>query len=187
MRRFILYSRTGYTAPFSGSLQEAGRLDIVYQCTLMALFASHYIRRDTEFHAFIYGAPNPPLHLFIDGKSLRDVRIDEATWKRLINEAFAGTEHPGIRISKEGIETYVKTLEEMYVLSEKGINIQDVEFKSPSFFIGDHIGLPKKFEDSLVKRGAKKVSVGKERYLAASTVDIVNYILDNKLREKTQY
>lgn len=178
MRRFVFYSRTGFTAPFTGSLMEHGRLDTVYECILTSLFTSHAIRRDTEFHAFLYGPPTPPLHLKIDGRQLHDVRVDEASWNLLLNKALAGGEHPGILVTKEGIETYSKELTEKYVLHEDGTDINDITFKDPTFFIGDHIGLPKKFEDSIIKAGAKRVSIGRERYLAASTIDIVNYTLD---------
>ncbi|MCL4400747.1 hypothetical protein M1316_02105 [Candidatus Parvarchaeota archaeon] len=180
MRRFILYSRTGQTAPFVGSLMDAGRLDIVYQCIFTSMFASHAIRRDTEFHAFLYGAPIPPVHVAVDGKTLHDVRIDENTWRSILNNLLAGKDHPGISSKKEGIEGFSKDLSETYVLSEKGDPIEELKFSSPSFFVGDNVGLPKKFEDLLLKNGAKKVSIGQERYLAASTIDIVNYILDKK-------
>lgn len=180
MRRFILYSRTGETKPASESLMEAGRLDIVYQCIFTSMFASHAIRRDTEFHAFLYGPPTPPVHLSVEGALLHDVRVDEHTWRGLINNALRGGEHSGISVKKEGIETYAKGLQETYVLSEDGGAIESLEFKSPSFFVGDQVGLPKKFEDLLIKNGAKKVAIGKERYLAASTIDIVNYLLDKK-------
>ena len=180
MRRFILYSRIGYTGPFKGSLLDAGRLDTVYQCILTSLFVSHGIRRDVEFHAFLYGKPNPPLHLIVDGRTLHDIRIDENTWKETLNKVLSGGAHPGVSICKEGIEVYAKSLNEYYILNEKGEDIKNVNFKDPSFFVGDHVGLPKKFEDALLKNGAKKISIGNERYLAASTIDITNYILDEK-------
>jgi tRNA pseudouridine-54 N-methylase len=184
MRRFIFYSRTGSTAPFLGSLRENGRLDTVYQCILTSLFDSHAIRRDVEFHAFLYGAPNPPLHLKIDGGQLHDVRVDEATWTNLLNGIFAGKPHPGMNLSKEGIEPFSRSITEKYVLSEKGENINGIIMNDPTFFVGDHVGLPKKFEDLLIKEGAKKVSIGRNRYLAASTIDIVNYILDQRAYSK---
>ena len=118
MRRFILYSRIGYTGPFRGSLLDAGRLDTVYQCILTSLFVSHGIRRDVEFHVFLSGKPNPPLHLTVDGRALHDVRIDENTWKDILNKVLSGGAHPGISISKEGIETYTKLLKEKYILSD---------------------------------------------------------------------
>ncbi|MBE5727803.1 hypothetical protein IHE51_01560 [Candidatus Parvarchaeota archaeon] len=181
MRRFVLYSREGYTAPFRESLLKAGRLDTVYQCILTSMFTSHAIRRENEFHAFLYGRPNPPLHLSIDGRSLFDVRVDEDTWRRIILSVLSGKKHPGVNVKKEGIETYAESLEEIYVLSENGIDIDEINFReSPTFFLGDSVGLPKKFEDLLLRLGGKKVSLGKKRYLAASTIDIVNYTLDKK-------
>ncbi|MEM3190845.1 MAG: hypothetical protein QXU98_10140 [Candidatus Parvarchaeota archaeon] len=179
MRRFILYSRGGYTASFSTTLLKAGRLDTVYQCILTSMFTSHSIRRDSEFHAFLYGRPNPPLHLWIDGRKLYDVRVDEDTWRDILVSVLSGRAHPGVFIRKEGIETYAKGLDEIYILNEDGEDIRSVKFGgNPSFFIGDSVGLPKKFEGLLLSRGGRKVSLGKKRYLAASVIDIVNYLLD---------
>ena len=168
------------TAPFIGTLRNAGRLDIVYQCILMSMFASHAIRRDVEFHAFLYGRPNPPIHLTIDGGRLYDVRVDEETWRKILNETLSGAPHEGVGVKKEGIEPYAKSLDEVYVLNENGEDIERLNFKSPSFFLGDHVGLPNKFEKSLIAKGAKSVSLGKNKYLASSTIDIVNYLLDRK-------
>lgn len=179
-RTFVLYSRTGLTAPFVGCLRLAGRLDIVYQCILMSMFASHAIRREVEFHAFLYGRPNPPIHLKIDGAELYDVRIDEETWREIINKALIGKSHPGVYINREGIETFAKSKKEKYVLSEYGEPINEISFEEPVFFLGDHIGLPKKFEGFLERESAKKISLGKTKYLAASTIGITNYILDSK-------
>ncbi|MGC8516346.1 MAG: hypothetical protein ACP5MT_00395 [Candidatus Acidifodinimicrobium sp.] len=181
MRKFILYSREGYTSPFKESLLKAGRLDTVYQCILTSMFTSHAIRRENEFHAFLYGRPSPPMHLSIDGSTLFDVRVDEDTWRSIILKVLSGETHPGVSLKKEGIETYAEGLKEIYILSENGMNIDEVEFgDSPAFFLGDSVGLPKKFEGLLVRLGGKKVSIGKKRYLAASTIDIVNYLIDRK-------
>ncbi len=180
-RTFVLYSRTGSTVPFKGNLRLAGRLDIVYQCILTSLFASHTIRREVEFHAFLYGRPNPPLHLKVNGAELYDVRIDEDTWRVIINEVLMNKQHAGVSLTKEGIENFVKTVNEKYVLSENGNIIDNMKFnENPVFFLGDHIGLPKKFEGFLEREGAKKVSLGRNKYLAASCIDITNYILDSK-------
>ncbi|MDD1748114.1 MAG: hypothetical protein LUQ16_10175, partial [Methanomassiliicoccales archaeon] len=50
----------------------------------------------------------------------------------------------------------------------------------PMFVIGDQVGLPKKEEDFVLRRG-RKVSLGGKEYLAAQCVCIINYVLD--LRE----
>ncbi len=181
MRRFILYSRTGKTAPFNGSLLEAGRLDVIHQCIISAMFLSHSIRRDVEFHVFLYGSPNPPLHIIIDGSSLYDVRTDEATWNKILNEILSGHPHQGIFMRKEGIENYVETLKKIFVLNEKGKDIKEFERKDlddASFIIGDQVGLPIKFEKFVRRLGANELSLGKKRYLASSVINIINYSLD---------
>jgi tRNA (pseudouridine54-N1)-methyltransferase len=184
MRKFILYSRTGLTSGFNTDLREAGRLDIVYQCALNSLFTSHAIRGDTEFHAFLYGRPKPPIHLKVDGGSLFDVRTDEASWRELLNRILMGGSNEGVTMSSEGIERYAADLDETYVLSEKGEPIDGVRFDSPSFFLGDNVGLPKKFEGLLLRKGAKLLSLGKKRYLASQCIAILNYRLDGQISEQ---
>ena len=48
------------------------------------------------------------------------------------------------------------------------------------FVIGDHIGLPKN-DESFVLRYGTRLSLGKQKYLAASCIDIINYRIDNAL------
>ena len=180
MREFILFSRTGRTDGNFESLREAGRLDVVYQCILLALFRSHSIRRDVVFHVILNGPPRPPIHLTVDGRELRDVRVDERTWQEILRKVLSGGEHPGISIKKGSFQELVKTKGKVYVLEETGQNIEKIEFEeNPIFILGDHVGLPKK-DESFALRYGSKISLGKKPYLAASCVDIINYLLDRK-------
>ena len=47
----------------------------------------------------------------------------------------------------------------------------------PVFVLGDHIGLPKTVEDFVLRYG-EKVSLGKQPYLAASCITILNFLMD---------
>ena len=184
MREFIIYSRTAKTSPKFQNLKDGGRLDVVYQCILMALFRSHSIRRDVVFHAILNGPPRPPLELIINGAKLRDARTDENTWENIIKNVLMGKEHPGIYTKKNSLQQLIKDEKNIFVLEESGEDIRTIELEdNPIFVIGDHIGLPKK-EEKFVLRYGKKVSLGGTKYLAASCVCIINYVLD--LREKKE-
>ncbi len=181
MREFIIYSRTGRTDPRFRNLREAGRLDVVYQSILMALFRSHAMRRDVVFHAILGGPPAPPLELVVDGEKLRDARTDERTWEDILRKVLSGREHPGISIKKSSLQQLVKEKKNIFVLEESGESIRTIDLgENPVFVLGDQVGLPKKDEEFVLRYG-KKVSIGEKAYLASACICIINYILD--LRE----
>ena len=183
MREFILYSRLGRTDPNWTNLHEAGRLDIVYECTIASLFLSHAIRKDTSFHAILNGPPNPPRHLKIEGLTLYDVRTDQQTWTTILKKVLSGKPHPGISLTKTSVEALLKTKAtqaQIYILEEGGKPINEAEIgNNPVFVLGDHVGLPKKVEGFALRYG-EKISLGKTPYLAATCITIINYILDKK-------
>ena len=180
MIEFILLSRKGRTDGKFRNLREAGRLDVVYQCILFAFFTSGAIRRDVMFHAILGGPPRPPLHLIIDGRKLENVRTDEQTWEKILRKVLSGGSHPGIYLRKESFQGLLRTMihRNIFVLEEKGCDIMKVDFRSdPVFILGDHVGLPKK-DVTFALRFGTKISIGKKPYLAATCIDIINYLLD---------
>jgi tRNA (pseudouridine54-N1)-methyltransferase len=183
LREFVLYSRKGRTDSKFTGLREAGRLDIVHECIEASLFLSHRLRRNVVFHALLSGPPSPPLHLKVDGATLRDVQTDQENWKEIFKNVLSGRSHPGITIDKTSFETLLKAKANespIFVLKESGKDIFESDIgDNPVFVLGDHIGLPKKVEGFALRYG-KKVSLGKQLYLAASCIDIVNYLLDRR-------
>lgn len=183
-REFVLFSRMGKTEPKFNSLHDAGRLDIVHECIVSSLFFSHGLRRNVTFHAILNGPPNPPQHIQLNGEALYDVRTDIETWQQILKKILAGKSHPGITQDKTGFEALVKTkakTHQIYVLEEDGKQIDNLTFSNDSLFIlGDHVGLPKKAETYALRFG-EKVSLGKQPYLAASCITIINYLFDQKI------
>jgi tRNA (pseudouridine54-N1)-methyltransferase len=183
MREFILYSRLGRTDSNWTNLHDAGRLDIVYECAVASLFLSHALRKNTILHTILNGPPKPPLHIKIDGQTLHDVRTDQKTWTNILKKTLSQKPHPGISLSKTSFETLIKTKANqspIYVLEEHGKDIFEVTIgENPVFVLGDHVGLPKKVEGFALRYG-EKVSLGKQPYLAASCITILNYLLDRK-------
>lgn len=182
-REFILFSRSGRTNTEFASLHDAGRLDIVHECIVASLFLSHGLRRDVTFHAILNGPPNPPLHIQINGETLYDVRTDVDTWHNIIRKTITGKNHPGISHNKTSFEALLKAKaanHKIYVLEEDGKNITETTLTdNPVFVIGDHVGLPKKAETFALRYG-EKISLGKQPYLAASCITVVNYVIDQQ-------
>jgi tRNA (pseudouridine54-N1)-methyltransferase len=184
-REFILFSRIGQTDSNFHNLHDAGRLDIVHECIVSSLFLSHGLRRDVTFHAILNGPPTPPVHIQIDGETLYDVRTDMDTWEGILKKTLQGKPHPGITKDKTSFEALVKTralTRKIYVLEEDGKDISEVELEENSLFIlGDHVGLPKKAE-VFAQRFGEKISLGKQPYLAASCITIINYTFDQRAK-----
>jgi tRNA (pseudouridine54-N1)-methyltransferase len=188
MYEFVLFSRKGRTDGKFKTLVEAGRLDTIYQCILTSLFKSHAHRYDVIFHAILNGPPRPPVHLEIAGEKLQNVRLDERTWEGILKKVLTGGTHPGITVKSGSLQSMVRGRVEtgmpIFVLEERGKNIMDIDFdESAMFVMGDHIGLPKNDERFLLRFG-EKISLGKQRYLAASCIDIINYVLDEHILKK---
>lgn len=188
MIEFVLLSRKGRTDGNFRNLREAGRLDVVHECLLLGFFTSGAIRRDVVFHVILGGPPRPPVHLTFDGRSLTDVRTDERTWEDIFRKVLSGGSHPGVELRRESFQELVKELarkeRDMFILEEKGENISDIEFgNNPVFILGDHVGLPRKDEKFALRYGTK-ISLGRKPYLAATCVDIINYLLDLRATRK---
>jgi len=181
MREFILYSRKGRTDAKFRNLRDAGRLDVVQECIVASLFLSHGIRRDTIFHAFLCGPPSPPLHVKIDGATIKDVRTDQLAWEKIFRKVLSGKAHPGITVEKRSFESLLKELSgdaNVFVLEEDGRDVFDIDFgEHPVFVLGDHIGLPRKVEGFVLRYG-EKISLGRQPYLAAGCITVLNYLLD---------
>jgi tRNA (pseudouridine54-N1)-methyltransferase len=123
------------------------------------------------------------LHIQINGETLYDVRTDIDTWQSILRKVIAGKSHPGIKRSKTSFEALLKSKTEnckIYVLEESGKNITEAELADNAVFVlGDHVGLPKKAETFALRFG-EKISLGKQTYLAASCITIINYLLDSQ-------
>jgi len=134
------------------------------------------------------GPPNPPLHIEINGERLYDVRTDMDTWQRILKKVISGKLHPGITTNKTSFEALLKAKAEtasIYVLEEGGKDIAKTELPANAVFVlGDHVGLPKKAE-AFVLRYGEKISLGKQPYLAASCITILNYLLDRQVKSRS--
>ncbi len=183
MPEFVLFSRQGKTDPNFTTLHDAGRLDIVHECVVASIFLSHGLRKGVVFHAILNGPPNPPLHIKVDGATLHDVRTDINTWQQILKKTLSGKPHPGITVDRTSFEALIKTkaqTNQIYVLEEDGTSINQTTLAPNSLFVlGDNVGLPKTAEGFTLRYG-QKISLGKQPYLAATCITIINYILDQQ-------
>ncbi len=87
-------------------------------------------------------------------------------------------------MTKTGFEALLRTkaasAHEVYVLEERGTDISQAKIgENLVFILGDHVGLPKRAEDFTLRYGSK-LSLGKQPYLAATCITILNYTLDTR-------
>ena len=188
MREFIYYSEKART---SGNfdvreLMKAGRMDIVCNVIIQALFLSNKLRNNVHLHLIFNGPPNPVMHLeFISDKELPISKKDIAGLiKRMLYKCKQGKKtevFPGCFIEKKSFSQLVLELKKqgktIFILDGKGRNIRTLEddaLKDCVFVIGDHEGLPKKE----IKKFKQRVSIGKETYFSSQTFVIINNELD---------
>jgi len=107
------------------------------------------------------------------------------TWQIILKKTLSDKSHPGITKYKTSFEALLKAkaqTHQIYVLEEGGKDISEVSFGENSLFVlGDHVGLPKKAE-VFAQRFGEKISLGKQPYLAASCITIINYTLDRQVK-----
>jgi tRNA (pseudouridine54-N1)-methyltransferase len=107
------------------------------------------------------------------------------TWQVILKKTLQGKAHPGITKDKTSFEALLKAKAQtktIYVLEEDGEEINQMDLAENSLFIlGDHVGLPKKAE-IFAQRFGEKISLGKQPYLAASCITIINYTLDQRAK-----
>jgi tRNA (pseudouridine54-N1)-methyltransferase len=188
MREFVYYSNKART---SGNfrlddLRKAGRMDIVCNVIISALFLSHKLRQDVKLHLIFTGQPNPPVHLeFVSDKDMPISKKDVAGLiKRMLYKVKEDKKvgvFPGCFIEKKSFQKLLKELKEqgkeIYIMDKKGKDIRDLDkkhLKKGVFIIGDHNGLPKKE----IKRFKNRISVGPLTLFASQTIVILNNELD---------
>jgi tRNA (pseudouridine54-N1)-methyltransferase len=109
------------------------------------------------------------------------VRTDEKTWEEILRKMLSGGVHQGIELRRESFQEVLKSKQNVFVLEESGEDILKAKLgENPVFVLGDQVGLPRQDERFALRFGTK-ISLGKKPYLAASCVDIINYILDQKI------
>ena len=184
MREFVYYSKNARTSGNFQDLMKAGRMDIVCNVIIAALFLSNERRRDIHMHMIFDGPPNPPMHLeFISDKEIPISKKDVAGLiKRMLYKCkpYKKTEiFPGCFIEKKSFSHLLEELEEqgkkIYTLDIRGEDIRKADLKNCVFVIGDQRGLPKR-----IRKSHDKISIGNKTYFASQTFVIIHNELDRR-------
>ena len=188
MREFIYFSSKARTSGNFTDLMKAGRMDIVLNVIISALFISHKMRDDVHLHLIFNGAPNPPMHLELISKDIEKSRISKKDMAGLIKRMLYKCNpkekreiFPGCFIEKKSFTALSKELtnegKKIFILDGKGEAVRDLkdkELEDCVFIIGDHDGLPRKE----MKKFKDKISVGKETYFASQIFTILHNEID---------
>ncbi len=191
MREFIYFSKSARTSGNFKDLMKAGRMDIMCHVVIASFFLSHKLREDVKLHLVFNGPPDPPKHLeLVSNSAMREFisKKDVAGLiKRMLFKYKKGRKveaFPGCFIEKKSfgdlISDLIKEGKTVYLLDAKGKDIRQTELKNAVFVFGDHEGLPKA-EKKLLKKIAKKISLGKETYFASQAVVIMHNELDRRI------
>jgi tRNA (pseudouridine54-N1)-methyltransferase len=195
MRRFVVIGQRARAAPdfsLSDIPSTSGRLDGLLRCLRAALLVSHGVRRDTIVSLVLLGEPERPRIVRFDGPAAKYMRPDERSLASVVRKALAtaaeGGEftrvREGIAVADGGLERLWRELDGSHcVLLEEGApDLRDTALSSGdlAFVIGDHIGLPDGARETLLARGAPRVSVGPLSVHAEDVVTLVANELDRR-------
>ncbi|MDK2796369.1 MAG: tRNA (pseudouridine54-N1)-methyltransferase [Archaeoglobaceae archaeon] len=191
MRGFLIIGNEAFTEPFNLSdLPGAGRMDILCRCVSQALFLSHSIRKNVEVYLLLLGKPDPPKAIRIRSGELRRMSPDERNIGGHIRKAVGFKPQAEWTETNSGIYVARKTLRELlaeisksyeiYYLREDGKDIREQvsKMKNPLFVLGDHTGVRREDEDTIIEFSSGILSVSKLSLMAEQCIAIVNYELD---------
>ncbi|MFH1237879.1 MAG: tRNA (pseudouridine(54)-N(1))-methyltransferase TrmY [archaeon] len=190
MREFIYYSKSAVTSGnlIKDDLKKAGRMDIVCNVIISAFFISNEMRDDVKFHLIFDGPPNAPRHLVLESNKKMPISkknvaglIKRMLYKSPDKEGLLEV-FPGASIERKSFEKVVKELDaegkDVLLLSEKGIDVRNLELEKAVFIIGDHEGFPSDKKKFLKK--IDKVSVGPKILFASQVITILHNEVDRK-------
>lgn len=174
MREFILFSRE--------SGKALSRKDLIARCVTSALWVSHGLR-EAKMH-IVLGAARPP-KVVTFSPAIRLVSPDERSITGWIEKVMRGVKNPGITAVEKSFQQLIREKAEegkhLFLLHEKGEDIESVELPEESAFVlGDHIGLPRAEERFCLRFGARKLSLGRQSYLASHCIAFINITMDRR-------
>ncbi|MBW2979425.1 hypothetical protein DRZ77_02205 [Candidatus Woesearchaeota archaeon] len=184
MREFLIFSRTARTGGKINpkNLFQEGRLDIIRDFIIEAFFTANK-KRSAIVHCFLYGQPNPPLHLTITSSAPASIdRIKTATL--LVDLVSKKKKIKGCEMKKESIIEFLTKASKtktIYLLDKKGKSIDELKsLPNAIFCFADHLGFPKKEFKRISTISSETISLGKQTYFAYQSLTLLQYFLDKK-------
>ncbi|MFT4310628.1 MAG: hypothetical protein ACMXYC_03275 [Candidatus Woesearchaeota archaeon] len=196
MRTFMLRARKGPTSERFHVLRRCGphHLDVLCSTIVNAISLSLRLRTDTIIHVVCEGAPQQPVCITFDTRYVQHIIPDEEGVAKELQYALQKNKHlslgtlidikPGITLHKISFERLVEQYQNnAYYLHPQGQDIRDIptdDMQDGVFILGDYIGLPKKTEQLLDRRGVKRLTVGPHMLYANHCVVLVHNELDRR-------
>ncbi|RLE44442.1 hypothetical protein DRJ19_00385 [Candidatus Woesearchaeota archaeon] len=184
MREFLIFSRTARTGGKINpkNLFQEGRLDIIRDFIVEAFFTANK-KRSAIVHCFLYGQPNPPLHLTITSSA--PVSIDRVKTATLLSDLISKKKKiRGCEMKKESIIEFLTKASKtktIYLLDKKGKSIHETKILPNAIFcFADHLGFPRKEFKRISTISAETISLGKQTYFAYQALMLLQYFLDEK-------
>jgi tRNA (pseudouridine54-N1)-methyltransferase len=161
-----------------------------------ALFVSQSHRPDTRLCLVCESSADYPRTLILDGESIGDVEgINEAAVLALLAEGLRAGRHlgkddhvvcdSGVVVQASGFEKILsqQTDSGVFLLQPKGEDIRSAAVDdSATFIMTDHIPMPAKIGKSLIRRGARPLSLGPAMLHASQCITVIHNELDRRRR-----
>jgi len=194
---FIVRAHAAATDParFLGQVGTAGHVEYLARIIVNALFIAKGHRADTTLTLVVENSTDYSRALTLRGESLGNLNgltepelletlansLFEA--RALAKEAEIVTEH-GIRVSATSFEHLAKqrlAACEVLLLDRKGEDLRDCELRGDAvFLLGDHVPMPRKLQKSLVRQGARPLSVGPVMLHTAQCIVVIQNEFDRR-------
>lgn len=197
MPEFVIRAHGASTDPqrFLASVGEGAHVEYLAQIIISTLMISKGHRDDTILHLVLEESADYSRCITLDGAHLGHLGgTTEAALLALIAAALGRAQGlakeaqcvtpEGVRVQAISFERLVKHLQashQVYLLDRRGEDIRSVQMAVDAVFVmTDHIPLPRKIGKSLIRQGAKAVSLGPVMLQASQCVNIVQNELDRR-------
>lgn len=194
MRRFVTVSHTGRADgewPLNDLAGAAGRVDVLCRNAQAALFLSHGLRGDVEFHAvFAHDARGKTVR--IEGGKVQMLHPDERSTAARLQQALKDPwgvpdwkeVQRGLSVARFGLDGLLDDLEgqgTLVLLDPQGTPVQEWSPPAdPVFLLSDHVPFTKAEYAAIDARGAQRVSLGPHWYHGNHAVSVVHWWLDQR-------
>lgn len=180
---------------FLGQVGEAGHVEYLARIIVNTLFIAKGHRADTTLTLILENSADFSRALCLCGETLGNLNgltesalletLADSLYEArvLAKEAEIVTEN-GIRVSATSFEHVAKQRlaeGEVFLLERKGEDLRECDLGGDAVFLmGDHVPMPRKLRKSLVRQGARPLSVGPVMLHTAQCIVVVQNEFDRR-------
>jgi tRNA (pseudouridine54-N1)-methyltransferase len=198
MRSFVLRSRKASVNAdrIEDQIGTNAHVEIIAHALANAFFYSNGMREDVEVYIVLDSSADFPRTIrFASDQGLSIPGFHETAILGVISNALNAAKNiskdqiisvaPGIEIAGFGFERLLQKLLEtrsVYLLDKKGDDIRSVKLDLDGVFVlSDHLSMPQKNVKNLMRRGLKKIGLGRRMLFASQCIVLVHHELDRML------